>query len=157
MCYPPLGAYRKMSTTPPVLARKEATWRFRGLVSDIMLAQFLEYITEGQDMAVTRIPIPAWAKTQQADERLELSLAELDLAVRTVNGLEEEGIFTVGDLLNCTPERLLEIPNLGEKTLTTIYTALKENDFHRATYPSECAEEEPSYPLLRRMAPEGRE
>ena len=75
-------------------------------------------------MAVTRIPIPAWAKTQKADDRLGLSLSEIDLIVRTVNCLEDEGIFTVQDLLNCTPERLLEIPNLGEKTLETIYTAL---------------------------------
>ena len=46
-------------------------------------------------MAVTRIPIPAWAKTQEADERLALSLSEIDLIVRTVNCLEDEGIFTV--------------------------------------------------------------
>ena len=78
-------------------------------------------------MAVTRIPIPAaWAKNQKADDRLELSLSELDLAVRTVNCLEEEGIFTVRDLLNCTPQRLLGIPNLGEKTLGTIYAALEK-------------------------------
>ena len=75
-------------------------------------------------MAVTRIPIPAWATNQKADDRLELSLSEIDLIVRTVNCLEDEGIFTVQDLLNCTPERLLEIQNLGEKTLETVYGAL---------------------------------
>jgi DNA-directed RNA polymerase subunit alpha len=75
-------------------------------------------------MAVTRIPIPDWARMQKADDRLELSLSEIDLCVRTVNCLEEEGIFTVQDLLNCTPEDLLNIPNLGERTLGTIYTAL---------------------------------
>ncbi len=64
-------------------------------------------------MAVTRIPIPAWYNTQDKDDRLELSLAETDLAVRTVNALEEERIFTVQDLLSCKPERLLAIPNLG--------------------------------------------
>ena len=46
-------------------------------------------------MAVTRIPIPDWARTQKTDDRLELSLSEIDLCVRTVNCLEEEGIFTV--------------------------------------------------------------
>ena len=46
-------------------------------------------------MAVTRIPIPDWARTQKADQRLELSLAEIDLPVRTVNCLEEQEIFTV--------------------------------------------------------------
>ena len=82
-------------------------------------------------MAVTRIPIPAWAKTQKADDRLGLSLSEIDLIVRTVNCLEDEGIFTVQDLLNCTPERLIEIPNLGEKTIETIYAALAKIGFHR--------------------------
>ena len=82
-------------------------------------------------MAVTRIPIPAWAKTQKADDRLELSLSEIDLPVRTVNCLEEKGIFTVQDLLNCTPQRLLEIPNLGEKTLEQIYGALETVGFRR--------------------------
>ena len=57
--------------------------------------------------------------------------AETDLIVRTVNCLEEEGIFTVRDLLNCTPQRLMEIPNLGEKTLGTIYAALEKMGFCR--------------------------
>jgi DNA-directed RNA polymerase subunit alpha len=82
-------------------------------------------------MAVTRIPIPAWERTQKTDDRLELSLAEIDLIVRTVNGLEEEGIFTVQELLSCKPERLLAIPNLGEKTLETIFAALEKIGFYR--------------------------
>jgi DNA-directed RNA polymerase subunit alpha len=82
-------------------------------------------------MAVTRIPIPAWARTQKADDRLELSLAEIDLTVRTVNCLEEEKIFTVLDLLQCTRERLLQITNLGEKTVETIYAALEKLGFYR--------------------------
>ena len=84
-------------------------------------------------MAVTRIPIPAWAKNQKADDRLELSLSETNLIVRTVNCLEEKGIFTVQDLLNRTPKQLLEIPNFAEKTLETIYEALKKIGFHRST------------------------
>ena len=82
-------------------------------------------------MAVTRIPISAWEKAQKHDDRLELSLAETDLIVRTVNCLEEVGIFTVGHLLNCTPQRLLEIPNLAEKTLETIYAALEKIGFRQ--------------------------
>ena len=84
-------------------------------------------------MAVTRIPIPAWAKTQEADARLELNLAEIDLASRTVNCLEEEKIFTVRDLLNRTREQLLDIPNIGEKTLETIWVALEKIGFYRVS------------------------
>jgi DNA-directed RNA polymerase subunit alpha len=86
-------------------------------------------------MAVTRIPIPAWAKNQKADNRLELSLSETNLIVRTVNCLEEKGIFTVQNLLNRTPKQLLEIPNFGEKTLETIYEALEKIGFHRTAKP----------------------
>jgi len=84
-------------------------------------------------MAVTRIPIPKWAATPETDERLERSLAEVDLAVRTVNCLEDRGIFTIEDLLKCTAEELLEIPNFGAKTLDTVYDALEEIGFGRAT------------------------
>jgi DNA-directed RNA polymerase subunit alpha len=82
-------------------------------------------------MAVTRVPIPDWAKTQKTDNRLDLSLSEIDLVVRTVNCLEDHGIFTVSDLLNSTPKQLLEIPNLGEKTLETVYAALEKIGFYR--------------------------
>lgn len=82
-------------------------------------------------MAVTRIPIPDWARKQEADDRLELPLAEMELSVRTVNCLEDESIFTVKDLLACTPERLLEIPNLGVRTLQLVYEALEKVGFHR--------------------------
>lgn len=93
-------------------------------------------------MAITRIPISAWEKAHRPDERLELSLAETDLIVRTVNCLEEVGIFTVGDLLKCTPQRLLEIPNLGEKTRETIYVALEKIGFRRvSTQPGNSGKE----------------
>jgi DNA-directed RNA polymerase subunit alpha len=84
-------------------------------------------------MAVTRIPIPAWARTQKADDGLELSLSEIDLIVRTVNCLEEHGILTVRDLLNRTPQQLLEIPNFGEKTVETVYAALEKIGYYRAS------------------------
>ena len=91
-------------------------------------------------MAVTRVPIPEWAKTQKTDNRLDLSLSEIDLVVRTVNCLEDHGIFTVQDLLNSTPKQLLEIPNLGEKTLETIYEALEKIGFYRpGTQPATAA------------------
>jgi DNA-directed RNA polymerase subunit alpha len=82
-------------------------------------------------MAVTRIPIPAWARIQEADDRLDLSLSEIDLIVRTVNCLEDESIFTVKDLLAHTPQQLLEIPNFGVKTLEAVYVALEKIGFYR--------------------------
>jgi DNA-directed RNA polymerase subunit alpha len=64
-------------------------------------------------------------------QKLDLSTAEIGLAVRTTNCLEEKGIFTVRDLLNTTPDTLLSISNFGEKTLEEVYRALETIGFQR--------------------------
>ena len=79
---------------------------------------------------MTRIPLPEWAK-QTKDQRLEMSTAEIGLPVRTVNCLEDHGVFTVDQLLHCTPEKLLSFPNFGEKTLEEVYKALEGIGFYR--------------------------
>lgn len=68
--------------------------------------------------AVTRIPIPAWQKVQNHDDRLDLPVSELDLPVRVINFLEDDGIFTVGQLLHCTTK------NVGLTTVKTIIFTL---------------------------------
>jgi DNA-directed RNA polymerase subunit alpha len=80
----------------------------------------------------TRIPlIEADEQSRSLNERLEMSTAEIGLSVRTTNCLEEKGIFTVRDLLNCTRKDLLEISNFGEKTLEEVYAALESVGFFR--------------------------
>lgn len=80
----------------------------------------------------TRIPLSRAEETSRnLQERLELSTAEIGLTVRTTNCLEERGIFTVRDLLQCTREDLLSISNFGEKTLEEVYLALEEYGFYR--------------------------
>ena len=81
---------------------------------------------------MTRIPLSTVQdETQIEKEKLEMSTAEIGLSVRTTNCLEERGIFTVGDLLNCTRDDLLAISNFGEKTLEEVYKALEEVGFYR--------------------------
>jgi len=86
---------------------------------------------------MTRIPLnQAELSNQGMKDRLEMSTAEIGLAVRTTNCLEERGIFTVNDLLHCTREELLSISNFGEKTLDEVYLALENFGFARpATRP----------------------
>jgi DNA-directed RNA polymerase subunit alpha len=86
----------------------------------------------GREPMGTRIPL----NTEDSDakgmaEKLEMSTAEIGLSVRTTNCLEERGIFTVNDLLNCTREDLLAISNFGEKTLEEVYKALEGIGFQR--------------------------
>lgn len=81
---------------------------------------------------MTRIPLNrAHEQSQELNERLEMSTAEIGLAVRTTNCLEERGVFTVNDLLHCTREDLLSISNFGEKTLEEVYKALEAIGFYR--------------------------
>ena len=83
-------------------------------------------------MSRTRIPLSKEEENARIlSQRLEMSTAEIGLAVRTTNCLEERGIFTVRDLLNATPEQLLSIANFGEKTLEEVYKALEKFGFYR--------------------------
>ena len=81
---------------------------------------------------MTRIPLSRGEEEARLRrERLDLSIAEMGLSVRTTNCLEETGILTVRDLLNATPRRLLSISNFGEKTLEEVYAALEKLGFYR--------------------------
>jgi DNA-directed RNA polymerase subunit alpha len=80
----------------------------------------------------TRIPLSTSdTQAQDLQKKLEMSTAEIGLSVRTTNCLEEKGIFTVLDLLNCSREDLLSISNFGEKTLEEVYLALEGIGFYR--------------------------
>ncbi len=80
----------------------------------------------------TRIPLSqADEQARLKTQRLNLSIAEMGLSVRTTNCLEETGIFTVRDLLNSTPKKLLAISNFGEKTLDEVYKSLEALGFYR--------------------------
>ena len=81
----------------------------------------------------TRIPLnPAEIKRREMQEKLDLSMAEIGLSVRTTNCLDEQGISTVGELLKCKRSDLLSIPNFGEKTLEEVFNALEKFGFVRA-------------------------
>ena len=80
----------------------------------------------------TKIPLSCVEnKAQDLEDKLEMSTAEIGLSVRTTNCLEERGIFTVRDLLNCTRDDLLAISNFGEKTLEEVFKALESIGFYR--------------------------
>lgn len=84
---------------------------------------------------MTRIPLNrSYEQSQYLKSKLEMSTAEIGLAVRTTNCLEERGVFTVNDLLHCTRNDLLSISNFGEKTLDEVYRALEGIGFYRPGY-----------------------
>lgn len=89
---------------------------------------------------MTRIPLSAADEQFLSQQtRLEMSTAEIGLSVRTTNCLEERGIFTVLDLLNCTRDDLLSIQNFGDKTLDEVFAALESVGFYRPNLPPKAA------------------
>ena len=87
-------------------------------------------------MAKTRVRLnTAEGQARDVAGKLEMSTAEIGLSVRTTNCLEERGIFTVRDLLNCSRDDLLSISNFGEKTLEEVYKALESVGFYRQRGP----------------------
>ncbi|MDR0391351.1 MAG: hypothetical protein LBH59_05560 [Planctomycetaceae bacterium] len=81
----------------------------------------------------TRIPLDkSYIEQKKLAKKLEMSMAEIDLSVRTTNCLDDHGICTVGDLLACSRAELLRISNFGEKTLEEVYRALEKIGFYRA-------------------------
>ncbi|MDO5582247.1 MAG: DNA-directed RNA polymerase subunit alpha C-terminal domain-containing protein [Planctomycetia bacterium] len=80
----------------------------------------------------TRIRLnPAEIQRKALMQKLTMSTAEIGLSVRTTNCLDEQGITSVEDLLNCNRADLLSIPNFGEKTLEEVYAALERLGFYR--------------------------
>ena len=56
----------------------------------------------------------------ELEEKLNQSLAELNLSVRATNCLESEGINTIRDLATRTEDQLLQVRNFGETTLVEV-------------------------------------
>lgn len=69
--------------------------------------------------------------TKIQQDLLLSGLSELGLSVRTQNQLESVGVFTVENLLMLTREQLMDVPNIGAKTVEDIFKALEEFGFHR--------------------------
>jgi DNA-directed RNA polymerase subunit alpha len=57
---------------------------------------------------------------------LEMSIAELELSVRSYNCLKRAGINTVEELCNKTSEDMMKVRNLGRKSLEEVLGKLKE-------------------------------
>ncbi len=62
---------------------------------------------------------------EEDDTQLMMSIEELNLSVRSQNGLEKAGIATVGELINRPFSGLKQIENLGDKSVSEIVEAIQ--------------------------------
>jgi DNA-directed RNA polymerase subunit alpha len=87
------------------------------------------FIRPGEDVDVTvssgeeaEIAVPS----SQLEEKLDKSIEELELSVRSFNCLEAAGIKTIRDLVQKTESEMLKYRNFGRKSLTEIKNILRE-------------------------------
>lgn len=62
----------------------------------------------------------------QKEKTLEMTVEELDLSVRSYNSLKRAGINTVQELTSKTVEEMMQVRNLGKKSLEEIENKLEE-------------------------------
>ena len=62
----------------------------------------------------------------EKEKVLEMSIDELELSVRSYNCLKRAGINTVEELTNKTSEDMMQVRNLGRKSLEEVLAKLKE-------------------------------
>ncbi len=63
---------------------------------------------------------------EEEDEVYDMTIEELDFSVRSYNCLKRAGVNTVGDLLSKSEDGLMNIRNLGKKSLKEIKQKLIE-------------------------------
>ncbi len=66
---------------------------------------------------------------ENREKRLEMTIEELDLSVRSFNCLKRAGINTVGELVSKTAEEITKVRNLGKKSLEEVEQKLSELGF----------------------------
>ncbi len=65
------------------------------------------------------------AVNEETQEKFKTPISELELSVRSANCLREAKIFTIGELVEKTPQELLKYRNFGKKSLAEIEELLK--------------------------------
>lgn len=91
------------------------------------LTPFIEYSELGPQLPDTLSAGIGMALVDtELEEKLNLSLAELNLSVRATNCLEMEDINTVRDLVSRSEDDLLEVRNFGETTLNEVRERLEQ-------------------------------
>jgi DNA-directed RNA polymerase subunit alpha len=101
----------------PVIALSQAA-----RVLDGYFGLFFDFRHEPSDAAPSRSRYDSGARSETMDAKIE----ELDFSVRTYNCLKKERIDTIGELLTLSEKSLLEIRNLGSKSLNEIKEKLAE-------------------------------
>jgi DNA-directed RNA polymerase subunit alpha len=79
---------------------------------------------------INNVEILEEEEEEEEEEVFDMTIEELDLSVRSYNCLKRAGINKVGELISRTEEDLMNIRNLGKKSLKEIKTKLIDYDLN---------------------------
>ena len=68
------------------------------------------------------------------EEPIAMMEAEGYIDIRTLDCLDRSGIIYVKDLLNITEDKLMSIPNLGQRSINKIFIGLAAYGFVKNTH-----------------------
>ncbi len=95
------------------------------LLSD-HLKLFISMKDQAAELAALEVQQEAENATMALTEKLDKSIEELELSVRSFNCLEAAGIKTIRDLIQKSESEMLKYRNFGRKSLTEIKNILKD-------------------------------
>ena len=87
---------------------------------------FISMKDQAAELAALEEEQQAMSATSALEEKLDKSIEELELSVRSFNCLEAAGIKTIRDLVQKTESEMLKYRNFGRKSLTEIKNILKD-------------------------------
>lgn len=90
------------------------------------LGLFISMKDQAKELAALEEEQQSAHATAAVEEKLDKSIEELELSVRSFNCLEAAGIKTIRDLVQKTESEMLKYRNFGRKSLTEIKNILKE-------------------------------
>ena len=67
---------------------------------------------------------------EELTAKLRMHLHDLGISPSNVGALDQQGIYTLNDLLGHTKEDLIGIPNLGPKSVQNILNVIREHGFY---------------------------
>lgn len=91
-----------------------------------VLSDHIKLFIDLSEVANTTTVIVDKTDNKSLDNKLDKNIAELDLSVRSYNCLKRAGINTVQELIKKTPEELVNVRNLGKKSLDEVYQKLSD-------------------------------
>lgn len=101
------------------ISPEQAIFSGSGLIIDLFTSINAQKIDQEKEKLIEKNHI------QPIDPYTHIAIEELQLSVRPYNCLKRAQINTIGDLLDYSPEKLLELKNFGRKSADEVFATLK--------------------------------